>query len=356
VSRRAELLHAAPWQGVFYVTGGGSLLLADLLTTPGASATVLEVRVPYAEAALAELLGRQPEQACSARTARALAMAAYQRARDLGSPKPFGLACTASLATRHPKRGAHRAHVALQTDDATYDAHLTCDGDRETEERELADLLWHALAQALELPLEAEPGVRPMVAHTRAQAEWRNLILGEALACATAPHDGRLLMPGAFNPLHEAHRRMLAIAEAKLGRPGAFELSIINVDKPFLDYTEIGARLAQFDKPVWLTRLPTFLAKARHFRGAWFAVGADTVLRIADPRYYGTPAARDAALEALAALGTRLLVFGRVIDGAFRTLDALDLPEGLRAISTGVAESEFRLEVSSTKLRTGERA
>ena len=41
-----ERLHADPRKGVFVVTGGGSLLLSDLMTVPGASATVLEATVP----------------------------------------------------------------------------------------------------------------------------------------------------------------------------------------------------------------------------------------------------------------------------------------------------------------------
>ena len=54
MSQRAVILHRSPWQGVFHITGGGSGLLAELLTTPGASGTVLEAVVPYAEAALAD--------------------------------------------------------------------------------------------------------------------------------------------------------------------------------------------------------------------------------------------------------------------------------------------------------------
>jgi len=361
VSDRAEILHASPWQGVFCITGGGALLLADLLTTPGASRTVLEARVPYAEAALAELLGRAPEQACSAATARAMAMAAFQRSRELASRQPpeqrrnetrlFGLACTASLATDRTKRGTHRAHVALQTEAATYDAQISFDGDRETEERELLDLLWHALAQTLDLPLEVTVAAHPMVAHTPAQKHWRELILGETLAHPSAPHDGRLLLPGAFNPIHHAHERMLQIAEARLGIAGAFELSIVNVDKPLLDYTEIDQRLRQFHKPVWLTRLPTFIEKARHFPGAWFIVGADTLARIVEPRYYGSAGARDAALEEIMGLGTRFMVFGRFVEGRFRTLEDLQLPDAIRQLCEGISAQEFQDPVSSTALR-----
>ncbi|MBX3708047.1 MAG: hypothetical protein KF911_15585 [Pseudomonadales bacterium] len=358
MSTRAELLHASPWRGVFYVTGGGALLLADLLTTPGASATVLEVQVPYAEPALAGLLGRKPEQACSAPTARAMAMTAFQRARALaaqGAAPPdaplFGLACTASLATGRPKRGAHRAHVALQTASATYDAEIAFDGDRETEERELLDILWHALAQTLELPLEVPLGVRPMVAHTRAQQHWRELILGELRAVASKPHDGRLLLPGAFNPLHGAHERMLAIAERKTGFTGAFELSIVNVDKPLLDYTEIDQRLRQFTRPVWLTRLPTFIEKARQFPGTTFVVGVDTLARIIEARYYGGAAERARALDELVELDCRFVVFGRLQEGRFTTLEDLILPEPIAARSLGVTEAEFSDPISSTDLR-----
>ena len=39
-------IHALPARGVFHVTGGGSLILSDLLCVPGASNTVLEASVP----------------------------------------------------------------------------------------------------------------------------------------------------------------------------------------------------------------------------------------------------------------------------------------------------------------------
>ena len=61
MTERAERLHASHWQGVVYLTGGGSPLLSDLLSVPGASNTVLEAAVPYAAKALSDLLGTTPE-------------------------------------------------------------------------------------------------------------------------------------------------------------------------------------------------------------------------------------------------------------------------------------------------------
>ena len=95
MSERARILHSADWQGVFYVTGGGSLLISELLTTPGASASVLEARVPYAAAALADLLGRAPDQACSDSTARAMAI--LRSPDDTETPNVFS---TLSISSR----------------------------------------------------------------------------------------------------------------------------------------------------------------------------------------------------------------------------------------------------------------
>ncbi len=113
VSARQQLvnrIHAAPGQLVLAVTGGGSRAIADLLEVPGGSRTLLEAVVPYSAAALAEFLGVAPEQYCSPRTARAMAMAAFQRARHLQgtsaeSAPVLAVGCTASLVSDRPKRG-----------------------------------------------------------------------------------------------------------------------------------------------------------------------------------------------------------------------------------------------------------
>ena len=189
---------------------------------------------------------------------------------------------------------------------------------------------------------------------------WRDLLSGkvEAVRQGGPPGQGdrpaRAIFPGAFNPLHVGHRRMAEIAEALLGVPVEFEISILNPDKPPLDYFEIERRTGQFggEQAVWLTRLPTFEEKSRRFPGATFIVGADTMRRIADPIYYGhTPAGCEAALEAIAAAGCRFLVFGRAAAAGFVSLADLDLPDMLESISREVAPERFREDVSSTEIR-----
>ncbi len=346
MSAQAKLLHQSPWRGVFNLTGGGTGFLNEALGTAGASRTVLEVQIPYAQASLAELLGGAPDQACSAATSRALAMIAFQRARHLKPEPAFGFGLTASLATDRPKQGACRVHIAVQTLAHTSHAEVQLLGDRPAQEADLTARAWLVLLQALDL--EAPSNKR--INQTRAPAPWRDLVTGTSRK-AYANHDGKLLFPGAFNPLHDGHRRMMAIAEARCELSGAFELSIENPDKALLDYFEIGRRLAQFDRPVWLTRLPRFADKAAAFPGTVFVVGIDTLERIADLRYYGSVVERDQALAAMLGQGVRFLVFGRLQGNVFQSLSQVDLPPNLQAACQEIGEAEFRADLSSTKLR-----
>lgn len=370
-------IHESGWQLVLVTAGGGSQAIADLLKVPGASRSILEAVIPYSLPALQQWLGSLPEQACAEGTARAMAMAAFLRARSLvsllgtGAPdrldRVAGVACTASLATDRPKKGDHRIHVAVQRVDVTraFSLVLIKGARSRADEEEVArQLLLSAVATVCDLEYEAQipllPGEHVQSRFAEAPDSWRALVLGTSDAvCLGVPHDwekGRppVLFPGAFNPLHQGHVRMAKIAEAKLGRPVEFEISILNVDKPPLDYVEIKNRVEQFaiQERVWLTRLPTFVEKARRFPGCTFVVGMDTLLRIADPRYYSqSPVMRERALAEIADHGCRFLVFGRLIKGQFLTLENAEIPPALRAICQGVSEKEFREDICSTELR-----
>ena len=355
-TRTVRALHDGPHRGVLHVTGGGALLLADLLATPGASRTVLEAAVPYSPKALAELLGGSPERACSAATARDLAMSAYLRARALGGgDHGFGFGITASLATRRQKRGEHRAHFALQTAGATHTWTLGLAkgaGSRGEEERQVADAALTALATALNLPAPAPGRGHGAPTHEVAEADaaLRALLAGER--DAVGPGRPSAIFPGAFNPLHDGHRRIAAWAANRLGTAVAAEICIRNVDKPPLNFHDMLARRKQFPTaPPWFTNAATFVAKARVFAPVVFIVGTDTLARIAQAKYY--PAGGlDAAIAELGASGCRFLVFGRHAAGRFVALEDLALPAALKALCDGVGEAEFRCDLSSTALRT----
>lgn len=209
-------------------------------------------------------------------------------------------------------------------------------------------------AAAAEALREGAPEVS-RIWNALAAADLDAVRIGRAAAApaSAAPSGPQCLLPGSFNPVHEGHRRMLATVAARLGAGtgAAFELATVNPDKPPLSPEDAAARLAGFagDEAVWLTRAPTFPEKARIFPGATFAVGVDTIARIAEPRYYGGP---EGLARAIALLGRcRFLVFGRRAGTGFATLESTTLPEALRTLCDGVSEAEFRADISSTELR-----
>ena len=164
----------------------------------------------------------------------------------------------------------------------------------------------------------------------------------------------RLIFPGAFNPLHDGHRGMADLAEQRVGAPVEFEISLENVDKSSLDEEGIRVRLQQFtpDQRVWLTRAMRFSRKAELFRNVTFVVGADTIARVADLKYYEhDERLRREAIAQIADCGARFLVFGRNCDGRFNVLDALILPDELKDLCEGVRASEFRADISSSEIR-----
>jgi len=359
-------IHAAGVRMVIAVTGGGSSAISDLLAVPGASRSVLAAVVPYASQALVEWLGGAPDEYCSTRTARAMAMAAYQKAVTYDpAARTCGLACTASLASDRPKRGAHRAHLAWQSASTTACLSLELAKDRRSragEEQLVSELLLNLIAEACgvddRLAVELAEGEQPETSAVVAPMDQQDLLAGrvETVAAGAALEAGppRAVFSGAFNPLHAGHRQMAEVAATILGHAVAFEISVLNVDKPPLDFIEIDRRLRQFspDQAVWLSRAARFTQKADLFGGVTFAVGADTIERIGQPRYYGgSQIAADEAIAKLAARGCQFLVFGRVRDGKFAALADLQLPSNLRALCREVPESLFREDVSSTELR-----
>ena len=190
-----------------------------------------------------------------------------------------------------------------------------------------------------------------------AEPMWSDLLHGEIdVVCMPRPDTPRpeTLFPGAFNPLHAGHEKIAQIATDITGAATAMEISIINADKPPLDYAEMAERAQQVTSryDLWFTRAATFVEKARLFPGVTFVVGSDTIERIADPRYYDDDSAnRDKAIGSIRDLGCRFLVFGRKDGTRFISLGDIDLPATLLEVCQEVGEARFRMDISSTELR-----
>jgi len=369
---------------VIVATGGGSQAISHLLTTPGASGVVLECLVPYAREAVDLLLGGPQESYCSSRAARRLAVMAWQRACGLGaSPgSGIGVAVTASLRSRTPKRGQHRVVVAMHGLGATSVATLVLHKEarsRGDEEMLAAALLLERLASfssGCRSPsaasfLQLRDDERLQIECCEPPPTWQELFAGTRTAVQaaadpsrhrpasapssadTVPDAGMLVFPGSFDPLHEGHLRMALVAQEIAERPIDFELSVRNVDKPSLDTLEMESRAAQFaGRSLWFTRAATFVEKLDVFPEGTFVMGADTYARLADPTYYGgSSEAAGRAVQRIATQARGLIVFGRERNGSFEDPARLDVPPALREVTYFVSQREFRMDISSTALR-----
>jgi hypothetical protein len=370
VHRLIQAIHDTPTRAVIVTAGAGSQALADLLAVGGASRTLIEGLIPYSTAAFDNFLARTPDQYTAPATARLLAGRALTRGRWLeGTERPLvGVGCTASVASDRPKRGEHRAYVAVWQPERliAYDLHLAKGArDRTGEEMLVSHLILNSLAAASRLEelldLELVSGDRlqtnqvefaPLAEQLqRGEIDHFGLTADGLVAQARPP----ILLSGSFNPLHEGHLGMAEAASHLLGQPVAFELSAVNVDKPPLPAPTVLARIAQFAGrfSVFVSTAPTYVQKARLYPGVTFVVGYDTAVRIFDPRYYGDDAAAmQAALDELRAHGCCFLVAGRTdAQGIFRSLAEIPIPTAYRDLFQAIPSDLFRSDLSSSQLR-----
>ena len=362
-------IHDSPAKIVLVAAGGGIRSMTWLLTTPGASQTILEALIPYSDRALADFLGERPRRTVTIETAELMASRALERARSLSDSQAalIGVACTAAIATDRPKRGKHRVHVSCKTKESivTYSLELVKGRRDRTDEDTTASLL---VLRAIMDPADVGPPVPlPLAPPERVQVTGTGdpitLLLAGAAESVLIEADGSVqingrprgaVLPGSFDPLHIAHRELAATASETLRQPVAFEMSIANVDKPPLSAACTRQRLAQFAGryDAVLTRAPTFSQKAEILPNTTFVIGYDTAKRLFDPRYYQhDERMMTDALTQIRRRGGGFLVAGRLDDGIFRTLDDIQMPNELQDMFQALPEGRFRQDISSTELR-----
>lgn len=366
-----QAIHAAPPLVVIEFAGAGAQALAWLHSVPGSSRTVLEATDRYAASSLIGLLGAEPARFTSPQVARTMATKAYLRARQLAGPGTpvAGIGSTAAIATDRTKRGDHRCCVAVCDDQgiSSYDLTLTKGvRTRQQEENLVSLLILRAVANVCGvkgLPVPELTGEETFVEYTE-PVDWISHLSTGQIDCVAVAPDGQMsardtlphiaLLSGAFNPLHEAHRRLAEVAAEILGQEVYFELPLVNADKAPISLGEAQRRIAQFAGlgTVILTLAPLFSQKAQLFPHSVFVLGIDTVERLTQPRFYhNDPVEMLASFETIRQAGCRFLVAGRLRREHFLTLQDLDLPQGYRELFEEIPG--FRMDISSTAIREG---
>ncbi len=373
LARVIDAIHASPRKAVIEFAGAGAQALAWLHGRAGSSRTVLEASDRYAPASLAQALGVTPPQHVHPDVARSLASTALARACALAGAQEglTGLGWTAAIATGRRRRGDHRCHLALcdASGVSSFDLYLEKGArTREDEERLVALLAVRVLASGLpgceELALPLGAGDR--LEHRHETSTLLARVVGgdfdwllRSPGGAETPGrrlSGAVLLCGSFNPLHDAHRRLAEVAAGLLGRDPVFELGLVNADKAPIAEHEAERRAAQFAgyAPVLLTAEPRFADKVGWVRESVFVLGADTLARLVDPRFYaGDGGGMLGAFARIRESGCRFLVAARLDPSSGRVLTLADcaVPGGFERLFEAIPAADFRMDLSSTELR-----
>ncbi|AKB21496.1 hypothetical protein [Methanosarcina sp. WH1] len=300
-------VHESPFKVVLAITGGGAEILGELLRHGSGSATVLDAVVPYSTDAMDRFLGRKPEKYCSEKTARLMAMVAYQRALRLSKgsggpadPEVIGIGATCKLKAANEREGRkHEVHVAIQSTRETgvCTLELAADRTREEEEKIAALLIFNVLARHCGVPeIDLQDGIGAAEERRKRTGKEGEEVIEEVIekydsvswvvgnllkqqscipesSCKTAgmarinlnevkaseeikpnetkpekPEEIKLVFSGSFDPCHKNHVFMAMCASKEYNAPVHFEISLTNVDKPPIDFISLSQRLDSLRK------------------------------------------------------------------------------------------------------------
>jgi len=353
---------------VFYITGGGSGAIYELLRYGGASSFFLEAQVPYDNQCVTELLGGyKPDKFCAQSTASMLATCAYKRATTLtGTHSVIGVGSTAKLQKIGTERDGreHILYIAIHSKNRTLTSQLRfCNmvRDRREEEETAMGMIVKEYCYFLGIPCftpslyqSEQPLVEDVTSPWHMTPHVQPFDMG-AITYNPLTTKNPVIFPGSFDPVHSGHIKMAEHAYKITNKAVWFEISLTNCSKPPIDWVSLVKRCGYFDahkdNPAFagliFTDAPLFMHKARLFYEPIFITGHDTVLRIDNPRYYSSNIAHCDSINDLIQQRVQFLVFDRKgsMNVPFRHL-------GMETLCTNVIEY-FDAGENSTDLRGG---
>lgn len=307
-------------------TGAGTHLLTQLWSTPGASAYLKGFSFPYDNAETDQFLGFKPRHYCDQETAIFLAMEAFVRARrhyylrghhlkpETASMKAVGLSLTASVASKTVHKGEHRAHFATVSN--FMGPHVTAG--------KVVLPKGVGLFQRVEDDAVTSTAARDEVMHLVVDGPYSvpsltEKEITEMLFLPPYPFVGRVTdsrknvyIPGNFNPLHESHVGMGQVMSEQYGLRPVYAICIDPPHKTALSMLDMLDRRAMFraltpDAGLMFTREdPLFIQKMAAFPNSSWAVGADTLDRLLDPKWGPST---DDVLEVISQTSSKIFSF-----------------------------------------------
>jgi nicotinic acid mononucleotide adenylyltransferase len=367
---------------VMALAGGGYGVLGKLARPGGLSGTLMEAVVLSDTNAFIAFNRGRPDRFVSGEAACSLAMAAYKRCLAYASPEQaVGIASTASLAKaswEDERQGRlHHVNVAIQTNRRTtnYYIQLGKPRNRMLEEMVLEDCLYRLflnytvgldIADRSELTLNALEYEDSLDWDAAELLDWPNLTVGdicdvvhgrEATTCGT--YEPKAIFSSSLNPIHDGHVAIIDRAARELECKVDVELCVSNADKPLLDYISINRRIRTTldrlkDNPnfgrIILSNKGAYFEKSKYYQNTTFIVGADTLARIADPKYYGDSIVEfDNKLNDMHMMGNKFLVFPR---NGVKAPNAYCLTRIL--LQSKVIDGFTPMNISSTAIRKGQ--
>ena len=341
-----EKIHSSPFKLVIVSSGGGTNAISSLLKVPGASNTILESHIPYSKESMNEFLNSKPDHYCSLDTCLSMAANAYKKStkidRQSKSKHLLGIAITANLATTYKKKGDHKFFIVVQSHD--YTKYLECYLEKDIRTREMEEelitgcvinLLSESCGLKCDLPEISE---QIKIHQIDAEKSWKKLFNSQVGYISNIKNTPELIFPGSFNPLHEGHIKMKELAEKKTGMHTTFEICAKNADKPPLTFYEIKRTIDQFqnDESWMLTSAGRFSEKAEMFPNSVFIIGADTLLRVFDEKFYKSHKDMMDHIQRFNDHNINFLVFGRKVNQRFISLDKIKIPEIISARCTAL--------------------
>lgn len=386
-------------------TGAGARIQSYLWDMPGASKFLAGACFPYARNEMIDFLGFTPDQYCSEETAIHMAMASFSRAteailrdKEVGflEPKhnPIGVGLTSSVATSKAHRGEHRVYCAVFTRDDCFLYTYTLDKREGMESREVdgytCDLIGlNAILTVLGLsPVKIEINVSSgfnwdiynlqPAEHSIPEKRLRELFFQYPIfepdgtrwktLQSRIGFPAKVFLPGSFNPIHAVHRVMTKTFEERYHKPVMLMITADCVHKDPLLVNDLLERAAMMRLERWrgaprtlifTQNDPLFIDKARNMPGSWFLIGADTMIRLLEPKWYSKDNAcgKSKMIEMLGEfrrLDTKFLVFGRRIPGnIYVKRSEIEVPAGFEDIFVEVEPGDGMEwpSLSSTQIR-----